>query len=121
MAEYAYGVYEAIVEHTASELILFFIIVAIAMIPLYYLMLKGRKADRQHDLDREQQIIKVIQENSVAISANTAVIAGLQTNLADNGASIGKALDRIHDRLNGHGTLLTNVVTDIAQINVKIS
>ena len=88
MYEYGYRVYEEIIRQTASELILFFVIVAVAMIPLYMLTLRGRKADRQHEREEKQLIIKVIQENS-------EVIAGLKAALDNSGATTGKALEQL--------------------------
>jgi len=126
MEEYI-GLYEAIIGATESELILFFIImaivVAVVVAPLYIAMLKDRKASRQHERDREekqwlherenkQQIIEVIKENS-------AVIASLKTTLDNNGASTVKALDRIHIRLDEQNTAIKSAFADIAQINTK--
>ena len=128
MQEYA-GIYEAIIESTSSELILFFIIVAlvfaVVVAPLYVAMLKDRKAGRQYEKDRDerlqtnerenrQQIIDVVKENS-------AVIASLKTTLDSNGASFVKALDRVHDRIDEQGAAHRTALSDVAQINAKMS
>jgi len=128
MHEYT-GIYEAIIEATNSELILFFIIIAIVVAvvvaPLYIAMLKERKHARQYERERDervqvherenrQQIIDVVKENS-------AVIASLKTTLDNNGASVGKALERVHTRLDGQDKVIRENSTDIAQINTKMS
>ena len=122
-----YGLYEAIVDATQSEVILFFIIVAVVMAavvaPLFIAVLKDRKAARIHDAERDkfmqdherenrQQIIDVVKENS-------AVIARLTTTLDNNGVSTVKAFDRIHTRIDKMEVAQSTVATDIAQINTK--
>jgi len=133
-----YGLYEAIVAATNSEVILFFVIVAVVMgvvvAPLYYAILKERKATRKdererderiqsgererderilvHERENRQQIIDVVKENS-------AVIARLTTTLDNNGASTVKALERIHTRLDTVEAAQKTIATDSAQINTK--
>ena len=113
MPDYVYGVYEAIVSNTSSELILFFIILAMVTIPLYMLILKGRKVEKQHEREREQLIIAVIKENS-------AVIAGLKTTLDNNGASIEKSLERLHARLDLQSGTLNNIDRNTTKIKAII-
>jgi len=103
MYDYVHGLYETIVESTSSELILFFIILAIVVIPLYALVLKSQKAAKQHERERERQIIAVIKENS-------AVIASLKTTLDNNGASMREALERVHVRLDEIASKTTKVL-----------
>ena len=93
MTEYAYRVYESIVQATSSELILFFVILAVIAIPLYITVLKGRKAERMHEREREQQFIEVIKENS-------AVIAGLKATLDNSGDATKTALTEIASKAN---------------------
>ena len=102
MSEYAYGIYEAIVSATNSELILFFVIMGLVAVPLYIVVLKGRKADKQHELNREQQFIEVIKENST-------VMAGLKVVLENSGITTEKTLSRIHDRLDSQNAALMDV------------
>jgi len=94
MSDQGYSVYESIVNATASELILFFVIMAVLAIPLYIVVLKGRKADRQHDREREAQFLEVIKENS-------AVMAELKEVLKSSGASTRAEIGRVHGRLEG--------------------
>ena len=122
------GIYEAIVESTASELILFFVIlavvVAVVVVPLYVAMLKDRKAGRIYEAAREtnaqaheresrQQIIDVVKENS-------AVIASLKTSLKKNGDSTVKALKRIHTRLDEQNETSKVLHGDVSQMNTRI-
>ena len=126
MSYYA-GIYEAIINNTDSVLIIFLIVltlaIVVAFIPLYSKVLKGRKADREHEIavkasegERESRIIKVISENSAAIAANTAVIAGLQSNLKTDGATIAKALDRVHSRLDEQGVTIAKTSQSVETI-----
>lgn len=125
MYEYAAGIYETIIESTSSELIHFFIIIAVAVCPLFVIMLKDRKAQRTHELQRDeenrkheregkQQIIDVLKENST-------VIAGLKTTLDSNGTSFVKSLERVHERLNEHSTAERAAHFEIAKINTKMT
>ena len=113
MSEYAYEVYESIIQATSSELILFFIIIAVMAIPLYIVVLKGRKADKQHEREREKQILEVIKENS-------AVIAGLKTTLDSSGETTKNTLERIHTRIDSLESASKGIATGVAQIEVKV-
>jgi len=106
MTEYGYRVYEYIVDATNSDLILFFVIIAVIVVPLYIVVLKGRKTDKQHELKREKQILEVIKENST-------VIAGLKVTLDTSNVDTKSTLDRIHTRIDG-------ICTGIARINTNI-
>ena len=119
-----YNIYETIATNTDSSLIIFFIVlvvsIIIAVIPLYNMVLKGRKYDRQHELkraqhelERGQQVLAVVQENSATIAANTSVIMGLQNVLAKHSTATAKALERVHARVDGQAA-------DIAQILEKL-
>ena len=111
--------------NTDSALIIFFVVmvvaIVIAVIPLYSMVLKGRKADKQHELERAQhelergrQVLAVVRENSAAIAANTAVIAGLQNVITKHSDATAKALERVHIRVVGQAN-------DIAQINASVA
>ena len=112
MSEYGYRVYEAIVSATNSELILFFVIVAVIAIPFYVAVLKGRKSDKTHEREREAQILEVIKEN-------TAVIAGLKVTLDTSKVDTKSTLDRIHTRIDDQNSAITNIAADVARINAK--
>ena len=111
-ANHAYGIYEIIALNTSSELILFFLIMAVVVIPLYWLISKGRKAGRQLEREREQQIIEVIKENST-------VIAGLKSTLDDSRAATGEALERIHARIDNQSRTLKAIFADIMQMKIR--
>ena len=106
MSEGGYRVYENIIEATNSELILFFIIVAVIVLPLYVAVLKGRKAEKQHEREREKQILEVIKENST-------VIAGLKVTLDTSKIDTKDTLTRIHNRID-------DISSNVAQLNTKV-
>ena len=127
MSERHYGLYEAIVDATNSEVILFFIIVAMVMAvvvaPLYIAILKDRKAARQHDAERDkarqqheteskQQIIDILK-------ANIEAVTSLKSALENNGFLTNKALDRIHVRLDRNEAEQKTIASEVAQINIK--
>ena len=109
MTEYVYRVYEGIIAATASELILFFVIVAVVSIPLYVAVMRGRKADKLHEREREKQILEVIKENST-------VIAELKVILDNSGDATKAALDRVHTRIDGQGNTITEMASKINKI-----
>ena len=93
MSEYAYRVYESIVQSTSSELILFFIIAAIVSVPLYIVVLRGRKAEREHERERGQQLIEVIR-------GNTEAMTGLKATLDNSGDASKASFAEIVSKLN---------------------
>lgn len=124
-----YDIYEAIINNTDSVLIVFLIVltlgIIIAIIPLYNLMLKGRKAHKAHELERDGLLIDVVKGSSAAIAENSAVISGLKTTLEHNNAAFVKALDRVHARIDEQGAAAAetakSIFSEMAQINTKIS
>ena len=113
MTEYVYNVYESIISATASELILFFIIVAVVSVPFYIVVLKGRKAEKQHEREREKHILEVIKENTV-------VLAGVRVVLESNGITAKEAFGRVHSRIDAQADTLVTISNDVAQINTKL-
>ena len=115
--EYYYGLLEQITTGTDSSLILFFVIVAAMLVPLYYLALKGRNSNLAYEkekqrsyIEREREIINVIKEMSDAntsvvrefsavVAENTAAIASLKAFLHDHGTESKLATSRIHDKI----------------------
>lgn len=81
MSEGSYRIYELIVGSTSSDLVLFFIIMAILAIPLCIVISKSRKADREHEREREAQILQVIKENSAVIASLKAALDSSQTEM----------------------------------------
>jgi len=112
--ENEYKILEDIVEKAESDIILFFIIIAVVLIafllPLYVLIFKDRKANREIELkrdkasteernsrqdkymEREKYIIEVV-------TANTTVISELRTTLQENKEGNRNSFDRVHLRL----------------------
>ena len=90
-----YHLLEVITGSTDSSLILFFIILAALVLPLYGLLLRDRKYARQHETSirehhsaREKVILEVVKDNSAAIAQCTTVLASTEL-----------AINRIHGRL----------------------
>ena len=125
------GGYEQIVQDvvgsTHSEIIRFFVIVLVILVavllPLYYMMLKDRKARLVHEnirqdkyIARESQIIEVVKANTAAITDLKATIELSRTTTSDS-------LARIHDRLDvqcrncaDHGMALVQIQFTLDQI-----
>ena len=104
--EYYYRLLEQLTTGTDSSLILFFIIVAGLVLPLYLLILKDRKYTRQHEnekhdkyIEREQGIINVMRNISTVIAENTAVTTTLKGILQTHGIESKQAVGRIHERI----------------------
>ena len=116
--DYYYRLLESITTGTDSSLILFFVIVAGLVLPLYWIMLKDRKYARQHEavkhdkyIEREREIIKVIRDISAVIAENTAVTATLKNILHEHGKDTNQSIGRIHERVDG-------VLSDTAEIKM---
>ena len=114
--DYYYELLEQVTTGTDSSLILFFVIVAGLVLPLYYLVLRDRKYGREHEnhkhdkyIEREREIIGVMREISAVIAENTAVTASLKSLLQSHGIESKQAVERLHERID-------IVVTDIAEL-----
>ena len=136
---YFYRIYEAIVENTSSDLVLFFVILAVAITPAYVFIFKDRKSNRQHDKDkqeiyveREKEIIGVIKEISesnnemarefsAVVAENTAVISSLKVLLNDHGAESKNAMSRIHERIDAVSVDAAVTKADVAIIKTDIA
>ena len=119
-----YQVLRDTVAKAESDIILFFVILAVILImfiiPLYAMILKDRKGHREidikrieaeckaandrHDkfLEREQTIIQVVKEN-------TEVIAGLKAVFERDSNATRMSLERIHSRIDQIGEAISNV------------
>ena len=112
MSEQGYGVLEAVVNATGSDLILFFVIIAVVAIPFYIVSSRRRKADKAHEIQREGLLLEVIKEN-------TTVISGLKVTLDTSKVDTKATLDRIHTRIDEQNTISTGIAADVARINTK--
>ena len=95
--EHYYALLETVASGSDSSLILFFVILAALVLPLYGLLLRERRFSRQHDIDTQNQnmareglILDVVRDATTAITQCTTVLDGTR-----------HAIDRIHDRLDG--------------------
>lgn len=136
---YFYRIYEAIVESTGSDLVLFFVILFASITPAYVLIFKDRKSGRQHDRDkqeiyveREKEIIGVIKEISesnnemarefsAVVAENTAVISSFKVLLNDQGAASKLAIARIHERIDAVSVDTAVTKADVAIIKTDVA
>ena len=95
--EYYYSLLETVAAGSDSSLILFFVILAALVLPLYGLLLRERRFSRQHDIDTQKQnlaqfglVLDVVRDATSAITECTTVLSGTR-----------QAVDRLHDRLDG--------------------
>jgi len=102
MTEQTYRIYEAIISNTDSALILFFIILALFLIPFSILLLKDRKERNKNEnlrheryIERERLIIEVIKENSTVIAGFKVVV---ESNIAQIQATQVEILTRLSAR-----------------------
>jgi len=84
---------------TGNDLILFFVIVAVLVMPICAFILRYLKQQQSHDTAREQKIIDVIVANTQALTANSGVIAGLRSLIDNNNETVKSLIIRVHERL----------------------
>ena len=120
MYDRIYGIYEAIIQRTSSELILFFVIVGIVgvlLIPCYRMIFSDRKHRREFESkaeeremermaqeqkraqERENATLSVIKENSAAIAGHTAATNTLISLVGSHNADMKQGIGRIHDKI----------------------
>ena len=127
--QYYHQLLEQITTGTDSSLILFFVIVAGLMMPMYYLMLRERKSSRQHELEvkaelkkyevekhdkfieREKEIINVVKENSAVISDLRGTIRTLEQLVDSHNKDFKDSIIRIHDRIDESKGMTTEILT----------
>jgi len=101
---------EQIVRQTNNDVIYFVIVLALFTIPLYVVMLKGRKAKAKEDekklelyLKREQQLMQVVSTNTEALVAlrttQDIALLNIKQALDTSNRLVDKSLDRIHTRM----------------------
>lgn len=103
MSSEAQSVLEQVTTKTQSELILFFIILAVVLmvliVPLYTLILKDRKEKNKQESDRLGQYMEREKRIIEVVTANTEVMASLKTTLDRDGKATTASIERVHDRL----------------------
>jgi len=104
--EYYYRLLEQITTGSDSSLLLFFVIVAGLVLPLYWLILKDRKYTREHEnkkhdkyIEREREIINVMRDISAIIAENTAVTKGFNSLLESSAVVTNDIFKQVRDRL----------------------
>lgn len=112
MDGYVYAVLEYVVQATSSDLILFFVIVAVVAVPFSIISAKRRKQDKEHELKREGLLMDVVK-------GNTTIMSELKITLENSKADTKQTLERIHAILENQGQTITTVSNDLARINTK--
>ena len=108
-----YGVLDTVAVSTSSELILFVLILAVIAVPLYAVVLKGRKAETLDAREREKHVLDYIK-------GNTEVLYSMRVLLNVSKADTKDALDRIHTRIDEQLGAIRIVSSDIARVDTKI-
>jgi membrane-anchored glycerophosphoryl diester phosphodiesterase (GDPDase) len=77
-----------IAERANSDLLLFFIILAVAIVPVLYVLQRGNASQAKQNAEREQNIIEVIKSNTEAmcgVRASIDVLAATMTEAEADG------------------------------------
>ena len=109
----AYSVLETVANVTNSDLILFFVIIAVVAVPFYIASSKRRKSDKAHEVEREKLLLDVVKEN-------TAVISGLKITLDTSKVDTKDTLTRIHQRIDEQAVAIKTMTVDLARIDTKM-
>ena len=110
------GLLESIIQKTNNDLIFFFILFIIALIaffiPFYRLTIKDRKERYSQEKQREERLIKVVEQNTEAITK-------LNTRLEIDSNSTKASFDRLHSRMDAISHDIKNIflyLRDCSQI-----
>jgi len=123
--EQSIGLLEQVVGHTGSELILFFVVAAVAAaivgLPLYRLVTNDRKNKHKHEnerlekyMEREMQILQQVFE---VIRGNTEALSRLANTLERDVKSTATSLERVHDRIDEQGEILNDIKAALAALS----
>jgi hypothetical protein len=82
-----------------QTLVVVAVICALFVLPFYGMTLKNSKSRRETDRLREENLLRVISENSHTIARNTQVIEGLKDTFEKSGEVQQASLERIHSRI----------------------
>ena len=97
------GILNGVLQYAGdSILLIFFVLLAAAAIPLYKVWSKEKKTQKQYEQECKQQLLDVIKENS-------SVIAELKTTIELNGSDMKQSQARIHERIDGTHERLNSV------------
>ena len=99
MDEQSAGVLEAVVGHTGSELILFFVIAAIIAIPVCVFIHNENKRRDKREAERHKELLEERKQLIEVISENSRVNTGLKVVLENYGEKTKESIERIHLRI----------------------
>ena len=118
--EYMYGLYEYIVRATDSELIRFFVIVAVFATPLSCFYYKLKKLERQYKAERDGKFLEREKHLMEVINANSAAIMKLTTSIDALNADIKINIAGLHRRFDRQESALANMSAGIEALNSKL-
>jgi competence protein ComEA len=108
------NIFQGIIGNSDSSLIFFFIIMVVALLPLYAAYLKDRSNSRKVNTelekeeiraatDRENRLLEALMQTNTAFTHNTEIMAGLKTLLESSSETTRTSFARIHDRIDENG------------------
>jgi hypothetical protein len=109
-----------VISRTHSELILFFALFTITLIafvlPLYYMVLKDRKAQRIFESGQLNQYIERERLVIQTIASNTEIMAGIKTVMEYAGKSNEASLSRLHNHVENQNAKFAELTSGMARI-----
>ena len=124
MTDYGSRIYESIISATQSEVILFFIalfvFLIISQIPFY----RGKKSDKQHEREREKQVLDAYRENTAAITGLKVTLEIFGEKAQNSNERMIGSIVRVHSRIDEANTSTTaelgNLAKDVALVGAKV-
>lgn len=108
-----------VADNTHSDLISFFIILAVVILviglPLYVTNRKDKKDARRQHNESQQQLITVIQENTAVNSQLKTLLETNNTNCAQCRIDHQEKLDVLGDKIDSHNDKIVEVATLLKQ------
>ena len=103
-----------VIAKTDSSIVLFLVVLLVlfvVLIPMYGMQLKGKKEQREHEVERDKLLIGVIERN-------TAAYGNLEKTLHADRCSNSNALTQIQTRLDALASLNVTYNETLIKINV---
>jgi len=108
------------VQKTGSELLLFFVIAILGMvlvfIPVLAMLIRDRRAREKLERERENRYIEREKQLMNVLTQNTEAITALKTVFQLTNDNARSALERVHKRIDDHGTALDYITRSVDEI-----
>ena len=125
------GILVEIARMTQSELVAFFIILAVvfivSVVPIYALLLKNRRHRNQLEnerlsqyVEREKRIIEVITANTTTAAELKMLMIEVRTTLESDRVTFKESLDRIHNMIDRQCDLCTQRGEAIMRVSTAL-